>query len=381
MDVRHIHQEFANLNYNTCPPPRNFQERSVSHPTACKSNNIPRNRYKDVLPNEDTRVKLKNSENDYINANYVTDGGVSYICCQAPIPNTFADFWMMLLEQNCSVICSLNKPHEKGKGGKVKGHMYWPDTLLSENVYVLDNKQNIYVQLMNTYKFCQFEIVMREFQIRNSNFATRTIYQLHYLGWPDNGVPSSTLPIRELTNLVKHYQLCGLEKGINGPCVIHCSAGIGRAGCFLSSLIAINSSFFQQLKGTESSHFPDVSLISQFNVMDIVLSLRKQRNRGMVQTVDQYEFIYRVIVDLLQSPDAYVAIKQPQDMSIEAKKASSSCNSRKRKISATNWSPPPKRLNIQSNISMDSEYPQGCCTDCDYGSCTRKNENISNSSL
>lgn len=33
------------------------------------------------------------------------------------------------------------------------------------------------------------------------------------------------------------------------------------------------------------------------DVMKIVLSLRKQRNRGMVQTEDQYKFIYRVVFD------------------------------------------------------------------------------------
>lgn len=33
------------------------------------------------------------------------------------------------------------------------------------------------------------------------------------------------------------------------------------------------------------------------DIMKIVLSLRKQRNRGMVQTEDQYKFIYRVVLD------------------------------------------------------------------------------------
>jgi protein tyrosine phosphatase len=38
---------------------------------ARKPTNIPRNRYRDVLPIDETRVKLNSDECDYINANFV----------------------------------------------------------------------------------------------------------------------------------------------------------------------------------------------------------------------------------------------------------------------------------------------------------------------
>ncbi|RZB40026.1 uncharacterized protein BDFB_006758 [Asbolus verrucosus] len=62
------------------------------------------------------------------------------------------------------------------------------------------------------------------------------------------------------------------------PIVVHCSAGIGRTGCFLAILNGI-----QQLK-------------TNFNVdvLAILCSLRLNRG-GMVQTAEQYELIHRVL--------------------------------------------------------------------------------------
>lgn len=69
------------------------------------------------------------------------------------------------------------------------------------------------------------------------------------------------------------------------PIVVHCSAGIGRTGCFLAILNGI-----QQLR-------------SNFNVdvLAILCSLRLHRG-GMVQNAEQYELIHRVLnlyVDLM----------------------------------------------------------------------------------
>lgn len=69
-------------------------------------------RYEDVLPLDKTVVKLNSIPgiigSDYINANYVIDRQTRYepskkqmyICSQAPLINTFADFWRMIWEQS-----------------------------------------------------------------------------------------------------------------------------------------------------------------------------------------------------------------------------------------------------------------------------------------
>lgn len=62
------------------------------------------------------------------------------------------------------------------------------------------------------------------------------------------------------------------------PVVVHCSAGIGRTGCFLAILNGI-----QQLRNNKT-----------VDVLAILCSLRLNRG-GMVQTAEQYELIHRVL--------------------------------------------------------------------------------------
>ncbi|KAI4454997.1 receptor-type tyrosine-protein phosphatase [Holotrichia oblita] len=90
--------------------------------------------------------------------------------------------------------------------------------------------------------------------------------------------------------LPKNFKQRSVEKkkspeGRPVPIIAHCSAGIGRTGCFLAILNGI-----QQLR-------------SNFNVdvLAILCSLRLHRG-GMVQNAEQYELIHRVLnlyVDLM----------------------------------------------------------------------------------
>lgn len=68
------------------------------------------------------------------------------------------------------------------------------------------------------------------------------------------------------------------KEKITVPIIVHCSAGIGRTGCFLAILNGI-----QQLKHN-----------SNVDVLAIVCALRLNRG-GMVQTAEQYELIHKVL--------------------------------------------------------------------------------------
>uniref|UniRef100_A0A3B4F8C9 protein-tyrosine-phosphatase n=1 Tax=Pundamilia nyererei TaxID=303518 RepID=A0A3B4F8C9_9CICH len=71
--------------------------------------NREKNRYPFILPYDHCRVRLsvQNSypHTDYINANFVPGGGSErdFICTQGPLPNTIADFWRMVWEQNVRI--------------------------------------------------------------------------------------------------------------------------------------------------------------------------------------------------------------------------------------------------------------------------------------
>jgi len=106
----------------------------------------------------------------------------------------------------------------------------------------------------------------------------RHVVQIHCTKWPDIGVPNSCEEMVELISEVDQH-----KKGLNDPILVHCSAGIGRTGTF----VAIHSSLHREKFGQE------------IDVKSLVLHLRSQRV-GMVQSTDQYMFIYKVLSHILE---------------------------------------------------------------------------------
>jgi len=76
------------------------------------------------------------------------------------------------------------------------------------------------------------------------------------------------------------------KKGVHRPIVVHCSAGIGRTGTF----VAIHMSLQKALVG------------ELIDIKETVRSLRSQR-LGMVQSKEQYLFVYYVVTDILRWRD------------------------------------------------------------------------------
>ncbi|PIK46306.1 hypothetical protein BSL78_16838 [Apostichopus japonicus] len=103
----------------------------------------------------------------------------------------------------------------------------------------------------------------------------QTVYQLHYTTWPDMDVPTDFIPI---TELIKHTKLLHNHK--KSPVLIHCSAGVGRTGTFISIYCLM------EVIKTER----------EINVFSFVETARKNRI-NMVQTEKQYNFIYESLVD------------------------------------------------------------------------------------
>ncbi|CAB4018068.1 tyrosine- phosphatase non-receptor type 12 isoform X2, partial [Paramuricea clavata] len=89
--------------------------------------NRAKNRFKDILPFDYSRVTLPSTDDDnsdYINANFVqgVDGEKVYIASQGPLPHTVNDFWRMLWAYKVKVVVMLCREDENGKK---KCQRYW----------------------------------------------------------------------------------------------------------------------------------------------------------------------------------------------------------------------------------------------------------------
>jgi len=267
-----INLEFINLkDVNCC----NKNEMTKVYKTACDCLNFCKNRYCDNLPNEETRVKL--SEDifgcDFINANMVDyDDNFNinekrFILTQAPLPNTFEDFWKMIWEYDVFVIVMLTKFIEKDR---IKADKYWTDLEDGESY------GNIKVTVENIKEENGFKIRKMKLTSKNdSKVETKYTYHIHYENWPDFGVPQD---VDSIKNLINKVELLRRSSPKNNHVVYHCSAGLGRAG----TICAIHLGKLMQ------SNNLDVDIKS------LVQKIRQQRSH-CVQTVDQYKLIYRAL--------------------------------------------------------------------------------------
>ena len=111
--ARRVEEEFQRLSRSVVPP-ANFKGANMN----C---NKQKNRYANVLPYDDSRVKLSLiagvEGSDYINANYI-DGYMknkAFIATQAPISDTISDFWRMIWQESSLTIVMLSNEMESGR--------------------------------------------------------------------------------------------------------------------------------------------------------------------------------------------------------------------------------------------------------------------------
>uniref|UniRef100_A0A8C8RBQ8 Protein tyrosine phosphatase non-receptor type 3 n=1 Tax=Pelusios castaneus TaxID=367368 RepID=A0A8C8RBQ8_9SAUR len=232
------------------------------------SQNMDKNRYKDVLPYDATRIILQGNE-DYINANYVNmeipSAGIvnKYIATQGPLPHTCAHFWQVVWDHRLSLIIMLTTLTERGR---TKCHQYWPDP---PDVMEYGN-----FRVKCQSEDCTIAYVFREMVITNiETKEEHTITHLQYVAWPDHGVPDDSMDFLE-------FVTCMRPKRVeNEPVLVHCSAGIGRTGVLVTMETAMC------LIERNQPVYP----------LDIVRKMRDQRAM-MVQTSSQYKFVCEAIL-------------------------------------------------------------------------------------
>uniref|UniRef100_A0A183B2R4 Protein-tyrosine-phosphatase n=1 Tax=Echinostoma caproni TaxID=27848 RepID=A0A183B2R4_9TREM len=306
--------------------------------------NRPKNRYANVVAYDHSRVLLSQigdvAGSDYINANYI-DGyqrSKAYIATQGPLPETFYDFWRMVWEQNAYVIVMMTRLEERAR---VKCDQYWPtrgvDTYTSSHQSKINPAPMYKVTLKDTAEFAYYTLRTFTLERRHdpdsgmdlvpsrmnsrtdltngttpSGVESREIKQFQFTAWPDYGTPDHAQPlllfIRRVTQVRAHilHQLqqerlangdsigsAPRGTGVDllrtnspqpasemGPTIVHCSAGVGRTGAFI-----VIDSQLERLRHEKS-----------VDIYGSVGRMRNQRN-FMVQTEEQYTFLYDVFVE------------------------------------------------------------------------------------
>ncbi len=237
--------------------------------------NKTKNRYHNVIPFKENRVLLQNSgcSTDYINASPVNGDSVRFISTQAPIPSTIADFWVMVREQEAPVIVMLTRFVENLKQ---KAHLYWP---IEENKPREFGDGLVRVTLLSQNKYAHVHV--RNFCVEMAA-GKHKVQHIHYSEWPDNGVPISSCGIRQIMSRTRRVvKGARRRRSYVGPIIVHCSAGIGRAGTYIAA-----SLLDEQLQHGKS--LLDLDLVA------VITAVRKDRN-GMVQTREQFKFLYDVL--------------------------------------------------------------------------------------
>ncbi|KAF3841980.1 hypothetical protein F7725_023931 [Dissostichus mawsoni] len=272
-------------------------------------------------------VKRGQEFTDYINASFI-DGYRQkdyFIATQGPLSHTVEDFWRMVWEWRCHSIVMLTELKEREQvqyvaPAKEKCFQYWPsegsvtfgdytveltadtqcetftlkDMVLTyrpvRNVLFLTFKSRISIPLYASLStlFYQFKMHEIESTLSHQEKKSQHVRHFHFHGWPEIGIPAEGRGMIDIIAAVQRQQ----QQSGNRPIIVHCSAGAGRTGTFIAL-----SNILERVKAE-----------GLLDVFQTVKSLRMKRPH-MVQTVEQYDYCYRVVQDFVDIFSDYANFK------------------------------------------------------------------------
>ena len=236
-------------------------------------------RYQEIFPYSNNTITISNSHK-IINASWIhIPYERSFIATQGPPEFCKDDFWQMCFEYNVKVIVMLCNEVEEGK---TKCSTYWE----------LPNSKDFKILNIKIIKKTEIYII-REITVQKTNEQnSRKFAHFQFCQWPDHKTPNIQNVVHNFEIL---FQFVKKYKGTD-PAVIHCSAGVGRTGVFLT-LYILYKEIMEKLKNSE-----DIT----FNVFNLVRKLKELR-MYLVENINQYNFIYYFIEELLKEKNSQMA--------------------------------------------------------------------------
>uniref|UniRef100_A0A8D8ZH34 protein-tyrosine-phosphatase n=1 Tax=Cacopsylla melanoneura TaxID=428564 RepID=A0A8D8ZH34_9HEMI len=260
-------------------PKQNPDFSSALHP-----DNATRNRYKDILPYEENRVRLsakRDNKHGYINASHLTATVGSeqrfYIAAQSPLANTVENFWEMVWEANVYLVINLVEASAEGtisyipaKASKIidVGEFRITKTLSQETGHCVTCKLTL---------------------SHLGSKRHRSVWHLTYTNWNvTNNTPNSVSHflgfLEEISSIREHVVTeIPLGHNRNPPSLIHCSDGVEKTGVTILCDLLLDMLDHNQT----------------VDVPRILLSLRQQRMK-LTSNVVQYSFLHSLLVYYLK---------------------------------------------------------------------------------
>uniref|UniRef100_A0A1X7TUJ2 protein-tyrosine-phosphatase n=1 Tax=Amphimedon queenslandica TaxID=400682 RepID=A0A1X7TUJ2_AMPQE len=246
----------------------------VTHNIASQNND--KNRSTQFLPRDNYRVPLKGEHPDYINAVFINGykEKKAFIIAESPMFNTARNFWKMIDDRNVTAIVMLC--HEKEIDQEVC-YQYWPSTpsglVIGEYAIMLSSEE-----IYNGY-------IERKLEVKNTNTgSTQSVMQYQITNWVSTRKMAKP---QTILSVIEEMYKTQRRRG-NTSIVVHCSDTVGRSAMFCAAATTINKC------KTEG-------------VIDVFQVLKSQRIQkpGSVQTVQQYQGIFQIVLTYLDSFETY----------------------------------------------------------------------------
>lgn len=298
-----------------------------------------KNRYKDILPYEHSRVKIKphndiklppiqtlklpnaiTEEQSYINASYLhyPYSKFHYIATQGPLTETVGDFWKVVNDHKVPIVISLTPEMENYVE---KCAPFWvPGNYTSNGVQIsvelIEQLEEVDLSPhTNPNHPCAdaTSTTFRHFKIQVGDLPPLHTLQVHVTSWPDHGVlvnAESLLGLVSLKTYVMQQLNIRCQIGEDRPIVVHCSAGSGRTGCFCCIDTAIDKYISNELEAEDDTLdqpvTPACEFVSKPNDKDLLYnitsSFRTQRV-AVVQNLRQYILIYDTLIKFIETKE------------------------------------------------------------------------------
>lgn len=290
--------------------------------------NEKKNRYRDIIPYDRTRIIIGDIRqgvgwgNRYLNGDWVKEyyGGKLWIATQAPLADTVYDFLSVIarpmapsspspaidLPSPCQVrtVVQLTLNH-------IGGQEYFPSKVGATIMIEPEPGQDLppfQVTLLEQCWIAEAMCFRSKVSFVPTGIAdTRPIVFTHllYTAWPDHGVPekkheASLLKLIRLADSINKEHSSGADL----PAIVHCSAGVGRTGTFitLSSLLRAYGLLSTPTRPSPPPPTPATEitaplprLSSDHDLVTLEIDNLREQRMGMVEKLEQLRFIYQML--------------------------------------------------------------------------------------